>query len=57
MAAFKCNEAANDQLIRLFVSGSRRVKGGGMVFYESTGQNACSLSVFVKIQCLIIYIE
>lgn len=33
MAAFKCNEPANDQIMRLFLLMERAVRSGGMVLY------------------------
>lgn len=46
MAAFKCNEAANDQLIRLFVLGRGRLRVEELNYvHEST--HACSLRVTV----------
>lgn len=50
MAVFKCNEAANDQLIRLFVLGNGWLRVEELYYWY-----ACSLNVivFVRIQCLI----
>lgn len=53
MAAFKCNEAANDQLIRLFVLGNGlRVEE----LYLYIRAESLTVIVFVRIQRLISYI-
>ena len=50
MAVFKCNEAANDQLIRLFVLGNGWFRVEELYFLQACSHLAV---VFVRLQCLI----
>lgn len=54
MAVFKCNEAANDQLIRLFVLGNGRLTVEEL--YSIRPEPACLVVAFLRIQRIISYV-